>query len=117
MDGRILTDFAPLAPEGATLNLLTDAGGMKPDLQPMCEAWKAQWQERRPLALRVTGRRVLHDRLVLGDVGDAWILTQSLKDFATRSPAAIQKLDRELADAKFTAYTDIWNSAEVRLAC
>ena len=111
MDGRVLTEFTPLAPEGIGVALLTDEAGVRPDVEPLARAWKSQWQARRPLDLRVTAPRMLHDRLVLGDPGDAWILTQSLKDFAARSRATIQKLDPELAAAKFAAYTDIWNAS------
>ncbi|MBY9063228.1 hypothetical protein K7957_09810 [Sphingomonas yunnanensis] len=111
MDARVIRDIAPLAPEGVKLALLTDENGVKAEFLPICRAWIDQHGDKRPLAVRVTAARVLHDRAVLGNEGDAWILTQSLKDFAKRSPASIQKVDRDIAEAKFQAYSDIWLSA------
>jgi hypothetical protein len=111
MDESMLTEFSPLIPEGVEIALLTDEGGVRPGLEPAARAWVKQYGNARPLSLRVTAKRVLHDRLILGGDGSAWLLTQSFKDFAKRSPAAIQKLDPELADAKFHAYGEIWNAA------
>ncbi|BAM92882.1 hypothetical protein S58_69160 [Bradyrhizobium oligotrophicum S58] len=42
---------------------------------------------------------------------DAWTLTQSLKDFAARSPATIVKVDAETAALKVSAYGAIWQTA------
>lgn len=111
MDETMLTEFAPLIPEGVQIALLTDEGGVRPGLEPAARAWVKQYGEKRPLSLRITPKRVLHDRLILGGDRSVWLLTQSFKDFAARSPAAIQKLDAELAEAKYHAYGDIWIAA------
>jgi len=44
----------------------------------------------------------------------AWILTQSLKDFAKRAPAEIVRAD-DTAALKIDAYEAIWASAVVVL--
>jgi hypothetical protein len=72
----------------------------------------AQHGPKRPLAVRLAPPRVLHDRLIIVDGNQIWILTQSLKDFASRSPAAIVRVDGDAAGLKIDAYRRIWEGAE-----
>jgi hypothetical protein len=65
----------------------------------------------RPLEIRLAPARSLHDRLIIVDGAQAWTLTQSLKDFAARSPATIVKVDGETAGLKICAYDAIWRGA------
>lgn len=111
MDETILSKFALMASEGVGIALLTDQAGMRPSLRPAAVAWIEQYGKQRPLKVRVTKPRVLHDRLIISD-DTVWVVTQSLKDLAVRSPASLTKADRDLADAKIAAYTEIWNSGQ-----
>jgi len=111
MDETALSDFAVLVPEGISVRLLTDSGSMKAGIEPMAKRWIEQYGDSRPLALRATSPRTLHDRLLLVDEAEAWILTQSLKDFAKRSPASLQRTDPETAKMKIGAYEGIWAGA------
>jgi hypothetical protein len=111
MDEKALTDFAPLAPEGTIIRLLADQHSHKPTLRPAAERWKSQYGPKRPLVVKLAAGRVLHDRLIIADGTDVWILTQSLKDFAVRSPASIVRADGDAAALKISAYQDIWDSA------
>lgn len=63
------------------------------------------------LGSKLEAARALHDRLIITDATAAWVLTQSLKDFAQRSPATIQRADAELAVIKVQAFSAIWNGA------
>lgn len=111
MDEKALTEFAVLAPEGVSVRLLTDSSSMKASVELMAKKWIEQYASARPLALRATNPRTLHDRLLLIDGTDAWILTQSLKDFAQRSPASLQRTDPDTAKMKIDAYEGIWAGA------
>lgn len=111
MDETALTDFAVLVSENIPVRLLTDSGSMKAGIEPMAKRWIEQYRDARPLALRATPPRTLHDRLLLVDGADAWILTQSLKDFAKRSPASLQRTDADTAKMKVDAYEGIWSAA------
>jgi hypothetical protein len=67
MDEKALTDFAPLAPEGVTIRLLSDQREHKPSLPPATERWKGQHGQKRPLEVRLAAPRTLHDRLIIID--------------------------------------------------
>ncbi len=107
MNEEVLEKYVLMVAEGVGVDLLTDEAGMKSGLIPAAQAWKTQYGDRRPINVHATGPRVLHDRLIACD-DDVWVVTQSLKDLAVRSPASISKVDRELAAAKIAAYTEIW---------
>ena len=111
MDATAFTDFAILAPEGIPVNLLCDSASTKTDAVVLpFKRWTQQYGNSRPLQLRMTDPKRLHDRLIFVD-DKVWSLTQSLKDFAKRSPASVQVLDAEIAQWKTATYSDEWNSA------
>ena len=111
MDEKVLTDFAVLLPETVQIRVLSDAATVKPSLPPAVKRWKAQYPNTRPLDARLAPARALHDRLVMIDSKDVWVLTQSLNAFAQRAPASIVKVDAETAPLKVSAYNHIFASA------
>lgn len=111
MDATAVIEVAELVPAGVRIKLLSDAAAMKPTLKPAASKWVQQYGSARPLEARVAAARSLHDRIIITDEKTAWILTQSLKDFAQRSPATIQRADAELAVMKIEAFSAIWNEA------
>lgn len=111
MDVMAVTEVAALAPDGVKVQLLSDAGSVKPTLKPAAYKWVQQYGALRPLEVRLAAARSLHDRLIITDATQAWVLTQSLKDFAMRSPATIQRADADLAGMKIEAFEAIWTAA------
>jgi hypothetical protein len=112
LDETALTEFGGIVPAGVTYRLLSDKASHKPTLQVAAGKWQAQHGGARPLAVRLAGPRTLHDRAIFVDKAVAWILTQSLKDFAKHSPAEIVRAD-DTANLKIHAYEKIWETAEV----
>lgn len=113
MDAKVLTDFAPLAPERVAIRLLTDSFYAKPELlRPAAERWMKQYGAVRPLEIRLTTPRLLHDRLIVIDGAQVWTLTQSIKDFADRSPASVLRVEHEVAAQKIHAYEQLWANAQ-----
>lgn len=110
LDEAILTEFAQALPEGIQLRLLADEACVKGSLRPAAERWLTQYGSVRPLAVRLSGPKTLHDRALLLDSQMAYTLTQSLKDFAKRSPAEIVRVD-DTAAMKIDAYEALWASA------
>lgn len=113
MDATVVVDFAGLVPEGVHLRLLGDEATSKPALKPSADRWIAQHGIARPLSVRLAAPRSLHDRLIIVDDSTAWILTQSLKDFAKRAHASVQRADAELGQMKVAAFFELWNAGEV----
>lgn len=112
MDETLLTDFGGGVPQGVSLRLLSDHASVKSTWSPAVLAWQAQYQQTRPLGARLSPARALHDRAIFVDRTTAWLLTQSLKDFAKRSPAEIVRAD-DTAALKIAAYEALWNTATV----
>jgi hypothetical protein len=111
MDSKVLTDFAPSTAAGVSLRLLSDGFYTKPAvLVPAMTRYRQQFTGR-SIEIRLTAPRVLHDRLIVADRASAWTLTQSLKDFANRSPALAQKVDSDLAQKKIEFYEQVWGGA------
>lgn len=112
MDERVLTDYAKLAPEGVSMRLLTDREYTKPDaLLPGMTRWKAQFEGKRPLEIKFTKRKMLHDRDLVVDRTGVWYMTQSLKDFANRSHGSIAEVDPQQAAMKIDTYELLWTDA------
>ncbi len=67
--------------------------------------------DRRPLQAKLAPERTLHDRLIVIDQKDAFVLTQSFNALAARSPASLVKSDAETAALKVASYEAIWSAA------
>lgn len=111
LDATILTDFLPLASEKVKLRLLCDESTIKPSLRPAVARWMSQFGDLRPIEARITPPRLLHDRLVVIDETDVWIVTQSFKDLGARAPGSIEKANAESGKLKLDAYATLWVSA------
>jgi hypothetical protein len=112
LDEKVLTEFSGFAREHVLVRLLTDAQGMKPTLETAYKKWGEQYKELRPVALGVCDPKTLHDRIIIADGERAWILTQSIKDFASKSPASIVNIDAELTGLKISAYEALWRASK-----
>lgn len=112
MDETALTEFGSAVPENVCLRLMADQANCKPTLQPAAIKWVQQYGATRSLLVRFAPQKTLHDRAIFIDRTVAWTLTQSLKDFAKRSPAEIVRAD-DTAALKIAAYEGVWASAQV----
>jgi hypothetical protein len=111
MNGTVLTDFALLSAEGVAIRLLTDSFYTKAEaLKPIAARWDQQHGKKRPVTVRMTSPRALHDRLIVIDDERVWSLTQSLKDFAGRSPGSVLPVDAEIAAMKREHYRQLWDA-------
>jgi hypothetical protein len=89
LDETALTEFGVAVEDGVTLRLLSDEAACKATFAPAAKKWVAPYGAERPIEARVSAPKTLHDRAIFVDGDKAWTLTQSLKDFAKRSPAEI----------------------------
>jgi hypothetical protein len=111
LDEKALLEFVPLVPEGIQVRLLRDSEYTKLGsvLKIALDKWVQQYQATRPVQVRETARKALHDRLIVIDGKVVWILTQSLKDLAARTPATLSRMiDDDAAKLKIDFYEDMW---------
>lgn len=99
LDEKALTEFGESVAEGVNYRLLSDKAGVKANLGTAARKWVAQHGANRPIEVRLTAPKLLHDRLIVVDRKEPWSLTQSMKDFAARSPGVIVEA-KELASLK-----------------
>lgn len=110
-DDKLISDFVPLAPDGVRVLVLGDDASSKPSLRPAAERWVAQWQDKRPLQVRLAAARSLHDRLIITDEDSVWVVGQSFKDLAKRAHSSLVRMDEASAALKIDAYAEIWKTA------
>jgi hypothetical protein len=65
----------------------------------------------RPVPVRYAPSATLHDRLIIVDGEQVWLVSQSPKDIAKRSPASVSRADGELAEMKVLHYSDLWSQS------
>jgi hypothetical protein len=103
-------NLVPLRRSISYFECLPTNGAARPDLEPAGRRWKVQYHTSRPVEIRFAPLRALHDRAFIIDSTQAWTVTQSLKDFATRAHGEIVRAD-DIAALKIAAYEDIWSKA------
>jgi hypothetical protein len=114
LNEKVLSEFALMAPEGAPIRLLADRYQVEKKAQllpPAVKRWEQQYGSARPLRTKLAQRGKLHDRSIMIDGVDAWVLTQSFNAFAESAHGMIVQVDRETAALKITAYEELWQSA------
>lgn len=110
MDAVALTDFLPMVTQGVPLRLLASGKQKDAGLREAVERWTIQYAGARPMELRFTAPKLLHDRLIMDEVS-VWSLSQSFNAIARRSPAMVQRVGADIASAKREAFMDMWGSA------
>jgi hypothetical protein len=109
-DDQTISGYVPLAPEGLPVYLMTDTAFLRPSLKPAAEKWKVQYPQR-PLEVRVTPAKALHDRLIITDNTTVYTIGQSLKDLAKRAPSGLVRMDGEPGALKIQAHVAMWHAA------
>lgn len=107
-DAKVLTDYAVLAPETASVRVLTEATYSKA-LKPAAEYWRQQMKQ--ALEVRLGAPRTLHDRLILIDRKTVFVIGQSFKDLAARAHTSLVRMPSDAGKLKIEAYELMWSSA------
>jgi hypothetical protein len=113
LNATSLFDFITTVPDAIEIRLLCDSQyqTLNAQLKSAVARWQREYGAAKPIQARASAPKTLHDRLVLVDESAVWNLSQSLKDFAGRSPASLAKLDLDTAAMKFAAYDNLWRDA------
>ena len=83
-DGKILADYALLAPERVTVRLLADEAQYRPSLIGGIQRWQQRFGDSRNLMVRVASANTLYERLILLDGERAWVPGAPFSHLANR---------------------------------
>ncbi len=113
-DESILLDYLHSTPRGTNIRILRDSGYPEcgASLLSAARAWREQFKRERPIEIRSASRKSLHDRFIAKNGDEVFLISQSLKDLAKRSPATIQKANPLIAKEKIEAYEAIWDASQ-----
>lgn len=114
IDIGLYTDFAPLAVASKGVRALTTKRSESHQgLSTMSAKWaRDPISNGRAVAVRYAPKGRLHDRLIIIDGIEVWLVSQSLKDIAKRSPASVSRADSELSSMKAQHYSELWSQSE-----
>lgn len=106
-------DLAPhSASRGSVRCLATMHNGYHPALSAAARKWSSDpVSSSKPVEVRYAAPGSLHDRLIIRDGAEAWIVTQSFKDVAKRSPASVSRAEPEIGQLKAEHYNALWEQS------
>jgi hypothetical protein len=110
--GKILADYAILAPERVTVRLLADEAQYRPSLMGGIHRWQQRFGDTRNLMVRVTSANTLYERLILLDGGRAWVLGAPFSHLTKRTHTTLVRMRPEEEARKIAVYAEIWEDAE-----
>ena len=105
--------FSELMPHAAASNGTRLLTANQPKLHAALLASANKWQAthlapNETVEVRYAPSSALHDRLIVSDSKDAWLVSQSIKDIATKAAASVTRADPELALMKAQHYEALW---------
>jgi hypothetical protein len=110
--GKILADYAILAPERVTVSLLADEAQYKPSLIAGVQRWQQRLGDHRNLVVRLAPANTLHERLILLDGGRAWVSGVPFGNLAKRPYTTLVRMRPEEEARKIGVYAKLWEEAE-----
>ncbi|WP_242104158.1 hypothetical protein [Lysobacter sp. M2-1] len=113
LNHEALFELLNVVSEGIELRLLADSHytALNDQARAGVVRWRAQYGAGRPVSLRLTQPRALHDRAFILGGGKVYLVSQSLKDIARRSPATISRAEPDVAALKRTHYEQLWDDS------
>jgi hypothetical protein len=110
--GKILSDYAILAPERVTVWVLADEARYKSSLIAGVQRWQQRLGGHRNLMVRLAPANTLHERIILLDGGRAWVSGVPFSNLAKRTHTTLVRMRPEEEARKSAVYAEIWQEAE-----
>lgn len=107
LDDTLLREHADRLADGVNLRLLAVKSKHSKLLTVAVAKWNAT-NHSRPVEARIAPYAAIHDRIIVVDKKEVWIVTQSLKDLAVNAPASVTRFVEDLTPIKLEAYEAIW---------
>ena len=111
-DGKVLADYAILAPERVTVRILADEAHYGASLAAGALRWQQRLGNTRHLIVRLAPANLLQERLVFLDGARAWVLGAPFSELAKRTYTALMRMRPEDEARKLAVYSEIWEEAE-----
>lgn len=113
LNSDIYIHFAPHTAARNGIRLLTTK---RPEnhsgLLASAQKWEAdEISKTKSVEVRYAPAGALHDRLIIIDSRESWLVSQSIKDIAKRSPASVTRAEAELGQMKAKHYEALWNQS------
>lgn len=110
LNSDVFIDFLPLSAARMGVRCLTTKRSENhPGLLAAAGKWAGDaLAESKPVEVRYAPPSALHDRLIIVDEKAAWLISQSIKDIAKRSPASVSRAETELGHLKSECYNNLW---------
>lgn len=114
LNADFFIDLAPhSAARGPVRCLATKRNEYHPALAAAARRWTADpISSNKPIEVRYAAPGSLHDRLIILDRAEAWLVSQSFKDVAKRSPASVSRAEAEMGRLKSDHYDALWDQSE-----
>jgi hypothetical protein len=109
--GKLLADYAILAPGRVTVRLLADEAQHKRSLIAGVQRWQQRFGDDRSLRVRLAPRNSLHERLVLLDGDRAWLVGVPFNTLAKRTRTTLTRMRPEEEARKIAVYAEVWEEA------
>jgi hypothetical protein len=109
--GKILADYAILAPERVTVRLLADKAQHRPSLIGGVQRWQQRFGDSRNLMVRMAEANTLYERLILLDGGRGWVSGVPFSHLAKRTHTTLVRMRPEEEARKIAVYEEIWEDA------
>jgi len=110
--GKLLADYALLAPDRVTVRVLADEAQYRSSLIEGVERWQQRFGDGRTLMVRLAAANTLFERLVLLDDERAWVVGAPFSQLARRAHTTLVRMRPEEEARKIAVYAEIWNDAK-----
>jgi len=105
MDAETVDGYLSALPPGRTVRLI--ASRFADDVRVAA----AKFTTQQGGSVEVRKSSEIHDRVVLVDASQCWVLGASIKDAASKKPTYLAPLSADIAMQKVKMYEDVWNAA------
>jgi len=110
--GKVLADYAILAPVPVTVRLLADEAQYKDTLIAGVERWQRRFGDHRKLIVRLASPNTIHERVILLDGERAWVSGVPFSSLARRTRSTLVRMSPEEEVRKIAIYSELWEIAE-----
>jgi hypothetical protein len=108
--------YTELAPNSAARKCIRCLAAKRSEYHPGLLATASKWagdniSKSHTVQVRYAPQGSLHDRLIIIDGAEVWLVSQSLKDIAKKSPASVTRAETELGQLKIQHYNNLWSKS------